>query len=303
MDIDTHLLNRFLTVVEEGYQKENFYHNSIHAADVAASIVFLIREGLAVNGKILDIDVFSLVVAALCHDIGHPGVNNGFLVATQDPLAIKYNDQSILENMHANKTFQILSNLSTNIVKGLSKPDYQRFRKIVVLAILATDLQVHFDKLAEFKTQVANKLTLSDDKFKLMSLQICLKCADIGHGAKTLELHKKWTNLITKEFFRQGDMERNRGIPVTPLCDRINVIVSKSQEGFLKVLVRPLFELWEEFVEQSASADKKKDGLGIKICMRNIICNIEYWDNEYNLYKEGKHTYYLDDLPPPLYIL
>jgi 3',5'-cyclic-nucleotide phosphodiesterase/cAMP-specific phosphodiesterase 4 len=43
---------------------------------------------------------------------------------------------------------------------------------------------------------------ITNDKHKLTALEICLKCADIGHGAKKLSIHKIWTAQITKEFFR-----------------------------------------------------------------------------------------------------
>lgn len=277
-NIDVSKLHGFLTLVEKSYVKENHYHNSLHAADVTASTVFLIQNGLERSGNFLEIDVFSLVVAALCHDIGHPGVNNSFLIATSDPLAFKYNDQSVLENMHANKAFRILEKQNCNILESLKSPDFQRFRKTAIAAILATDLQIHFNKISEFKNQLQQKASLEDDKFRILAVQICLKCADIGHGAKTLSLHKNWTAKIQKEFFNQGDLEKEKGVPVSPLFDRDSVVVSSSQVGFLKVLVKPLFEAWSDFVEQN---DEEEDSnLAVKICNQNIEQNIEFWSEE-----------------------
>ena len=45
-------------------------------------------------------DRFALLMAAVCHDVGHPGYNNPFLVESNNKLALKYNDKSPLENMH-----------------------------------------------------------------------------------------------------------------------------------------------------------------------------------------------------------
>ena len=59
-------------------------------------------------------------MASLCHDVNHPGLNNAYLTLTKDKLALKFNDSSVLENMHANLTFRILNKESQNIIKHLS---------------------------------------------------------------------------------------------------------------------------------------------------------------------------------------
>ena len=199
--------------------------------------------------------------------------------------------------MHCNKTFTILANDNCNITKTLIKADFQKFRKNIVSAILATDLQVHFDKLHEFRSNLEKKLDMSDDKFRMMAIQMCLKCADIGHGARKLEIHKNWTSLITKEFFRQGELEAQAGIAVSPLCDRHNCVLSKSQVGFLEVLVKPLFKVWEEFVELN---NEEETELEVKVCLQNVMENIEFWDNEFHLVQLGTPEFVLDTLPPPL---
>ena len=290
-------LRKFLTAVEHGYNRNNFYHNSVHAADVTASTLFLIQKGLSRCGNLIELDVFALITAALCHDIGHPGVNNAFLVATGNEVAIKYNDHSCLENMHTNRAFTILKTEGCNIASSLIKADYQKFRKNVVSAILSTDLQMHFDKLNEFRINLDKKLDISDDKFRLLAIQMCLKCADIGHGARKLDIHLQWTSLITKEFFKQGECEKEFDIPLSPLCDVNNCIVSKSQIGFLEVLVKPLFTIWEEFIEFNNEEDSE---LEVKICNQNIVENIEFWNHEFKLLSEGKPTFILDKNPPPL---
>ena len=49
------------------------------------------------------------LTAALAHDVGHWGYNNGWLVATHDPLAVAYHYTSPLESMHAAKALQLLA--------------------------------------------------------------------------------------------------------------------------------------------------------------------------------------------------
>ena len=47
-----------------------------------------------------------------------------------------------------------------------------------------------------------------------------LKCADIGHLAASPRTHRRWAYQLEEEFFRQGDQERDVGLPVSPLMDR-----------------------------------------------------------------------------------
>jgi len=54
------------------------------------------------------LDIFSLLISAAIHDFEHPGLNNNFLEKSRHPLAIKYNDISILENHHIAASFKIM---------------------------------------------------------------------------------------------------------------------------------------------------------------------------------------------------
>lgn len=281
-DISNKKLRNFLTTVEKEYNHENYYHNSFHAADVASSTVFLIINGIGFCGNLPEIDIFALVVAALCHDIGHPGVNNAFLISQEDELALVYNDKSVLENMHAFRTFQILKNKSCNIHSKISEADAKIFRKIVIETILATDLSLHFTRIKQIREGLEEGKTLEDESFKMLALQLTLKCADLGHGAKKLEIHKEWTELITKEFFKQGDTERELGMTVGIMFDREKVIVSHSQIGFLNFLVKPLFDVYEELVINFS--EERDEELKIEICSKNIIENLNYWEQESALF-------------------
>ena len=53
-------------------------------------------------------EALTLLITAIGHDVGHPGVNNGFLVTLNAPLAQLYNDRSVLESFHCAAYSQIL---------------------------------------------------------------------------------------------------------------------------------------------------------------------------------------------------
>lgn len=50
---------------------------------------------------------FCAIFAAAIHDLGHPGLNNDFLVRSRDEQAVVYNDRSVNENMHCARAFQL----------------------------------------------------------------------------------------------------------------------------------------------------------------------------------------------------
>lgn len=55
-----------------------------------------------------------------------------------------------------------------------------------------------------------------------------------------------------EEFFLQGDKERAAGMDISPMCDRQNATVEKSQVGFIDYIVHPLWETWADLVHPDA---------------------------------------------------
>ncbi|CAD8109397.1 unnamed protein product [Paramecium sonneborni] len=262
----------------ESFYMQNPYHNSIHAMDVANSASFFLENGLEVT----PFEQCCLIISSLSHDVGHPGLNNGFLVASQSKQALIYNDQSVLESYHASLMFHVLKDDKANILKNINDVDYKGFRKYCLNLILDTDLQKHFPLLNKFKNFLAlGSDSQKDEQNKLLILSIAIKCADIGHGAKQLNLHKIWSRRIIEEFFLQGDLEAQVGIQVTPMCDR-SQSVTKSQEGFLKAIVWPLFDAFGEFLKQENFK---------KTCLDQITVNIQYWQQQQQEEEQNEQGY------------
>lgn len=62
-------------------------------------------------------------------------------------------------------------------------------------------------------------------------LQIALKCADISNPTRSWDISHKWSIKVCDEFFRQGEFERQLGLPVTSICDQQSTSVAKIQVG------------------------------------------------------------------------
>ena len=261
----------------EGKYLPNPYHNSCHGADVMNSyIFFLTNSDLLTNCT--DLELLAGVLSTLGHDAGHMAKNNRFLIMTKDALAIQYNDISVLENLHCTIVFQTIK--TTEILKTFFYEQWCVFRKIVIEMILATDMSKHFDLLETFKAKYSLGCDLTRPDIRLDLFKIIIKASDIGHAAKALDLHKKWCGLVIEEFFQQGDEERKMGLPISMYCDRENTVVGKSQTGFIKNIVLPLF-VSLNFILGSKDVDK--------VCIAQLEENKLYWER--SIFLSRNQTY------------
>lgn len=53
------------------------------------------------------LDEATSLIAAAAHDVDHPGKSSAFLTNSNNPLAILYNDVTVLESHHAALTFKL----------------------------------------------------------------------------------------------------------------------------------------------------------------------------------------------------
>jgi hypothetical protein len=145
--IDQGQLLAFLQEVQ-GLYRENPYHCSMHAADVTQGTYSLMRA-CGLLGSLPPIESLALLVSAIVHDVDHPGVNNMFLVNSEDPLAFAYNDTSVLENHHLVTAFQLLQRPEMQWTSVLSKENKAAMRKCMIKNILHTDMSLHRSGLLE----------------------------------------------------------------------------------------------------------------------------------------------------------
>jgi len=256
-------VTNFLDAIEARYHSTNLYHNSMHAADVVNScFYFLYLRSVRLEG-FDPLEQLSCLVAASAHDVGHNSKANRYHVAAETPLAVLFNDQSVLENMHCALTFAVLHGESANFLAVFDAPQRSVFRSLVLHQILDTDLARHIQVVSRFRQEFLNKdvgqeyghdskqpaakpsLTASQRK-ELLSF--FLKSADVSGSTKPFDLHVQWTMRINTEFFEQGDAERDLGLPCSPFCDRQGTNLAESQCGFFDFIVAPLYTALDEYL-------------------------------------------------------
>ena len=130
------------------------YHNSAHGTDVAHGTHFLLTQtgggvlGAADTPEML----FACCLAALSHDIGHDGRNNGFHINTESEFAILYSDQSPLEHHHLATCFRILN--QNKLFESWTMDRRKLIRERVIAMVLGTDFGLNMKIINQFKVSV-----------------------------------------------------------------------------------------------------------------------------------------------------
>ncbi|KAF2719377.1 HD-domain/PDEase-like protein [Polychaeton citri CBS 116435] len=245
------------------HERQVHYHNWRHAVDVTQSLYcFLLaidvipscssdvaRQHTPVEKLLTPLDGLILLISAIGHDVGHPGVNNAFLVACNHPLAQLYNDKSVLENYHCAAYSQLLRR------HWPALGDIAGFRATMISTILATDMGRHFEymgNLGDLKQRVHDCDSNVDDwsekdqeHVRELLMALLMKAADISNVARPFNVSSGWAKILLSEFARQGELEAELDIPTClfggPPKQDDELAAAQSQQGFINLFGCPLF--------------------------------------------------------------
>ncbi|KAI8333936.1 hypothetical protein BC941DRAFT_515934 [Chlamydoabsidia padenii] len=136
--IDASQLLDFLVDVDSGYLFTP-YHSFYHAADILMMLYYILTELDGLKQLLPMIDIAPLLIAALCHDMGHPGYNNVYQVNSKTPLAQQYKNTSVLENYSVDITQDLL-----NKHKLFDNVSYD-WMDMIKRLIISTDMVYHYE--------------------------------------------------------------------------------------------------------------------------------------------------------------
>eukprot|EP00794_Sanderia_malayensis_P009997 gene9997-11019_t len=311
LNISEDVLRKWLQLIEANYHSTNAYHTSTHAADVLhATSCFLQKEN--VKNALEPIDEIAALIAAVVHDVDHPGYTNSFLCNAGSDLAVLYNDIAVLESHHAALAFKLTGkDGKSNILKNLDSDDFKVFRQHIIDMIMATEMKQHFEHLSKFDNSFNRNLIHDDagsmsgkvtpestishgnpcsNESRTLIKRMIIKCADIANPARPIKLCIEWANRIAEEYFRQTEEEKRRGLPIImPVFDRTTCNVPQSQVSFIEYFVIDLYTAWDtESARANAPCviDLTDHFLAL---FPEFACTteaIEYINSNYNYWKE-----------------
>lgn len=261
-------LSAFLDAVLEGYQPSP-YHNWRHAVMVTHTLYLLLEQS---HVNFTPLERGAALISAICHDLGHNGMNNAYHVNSRSALATKYNDVSVLENYHAHACFEILYQPETNLLAQLSYEDFMQVRRLVISNILGTDMSLHaehmehLDILHEELGGPADHCDL-DQTQRQHLLKAMLHSADLYHQMKPWPIAREWAGHVQQEFNHQTQVEEAEGLPWQSFM-RVDsqAGLAKGQNGFISFVLLP----WWRTIAKVLPVARK--------CVGMIEANLVKWN-------------------------
>lgn len=285
----------FLGKLDVLYRPDVKYHGVAHACDVMNTMEWFLRSELLTQRTTV-VDRYAALMAAALHDVAHPGNNNLYETSTMSELAVRYNDRSVLENFHISLSFEAMrqddecnwfallpKEAAKGSKEGTTTGNLQQYvRKILINMVLATDMAKHAQAKSDLDQFVVDTDDIDKDEGKsvlqkqkalesdMFLLSAALHAADISNPTKPRTFMLQWTHLILQEFWQQGDIEKQRGFPISPLCDREAGLksVAKGQLGFINFVVQPFFVSMTKLIPETEA------------CMAHLQETKVFWDEK-----------------------
>ncbi|OWZ13398.1 3'5'-cyclic nucleotide phosphodiesterase [Phytophthora megakarya] len=215
----------------------------------------------------------AVFVAAFCHDMGHDARTNDFHVRCSSKLARRYNDHSVLENMHAAACFETMRRPGNDVLAGLedgssdTAGNRRAVRKRIIRAILATDMHRHASIVAKLHEAQVRGSRNDDESLRELLVDAVVHSADISGPTQTSEQHFRWTTRLLQEFNEQREEEVELGISATTFMgDRPDS--SEFSRVNLAFVDSCAFPLWRALREMLA---------GLEGCLTNVERNRTMW--------------------------
>ncbi|XP_028817280.1 cGMP-dependent 3',5'-cyclic phosphodiesterase isoform X2 [Denticeps clupeoides] len=287
--IDLHTLARFCLMVKKGY-RDPPYHNWTHAFSVS-HFCYLLYKNLELSNYLEDIEIFALFVSCMCHDLDHRGTNNSFQVASQSVLAALYSSEgSVMERHHFAQAIAILNTQGCNIFEKFSRKDYQRMLDLMRDIILATDLAHHLRIFKDLQKMADDGFNSRSQTHRSLLLCLLMTSCDLSDQTKGWKTTRKIAELIYKEFFSQGDLEKAMGNRPSEMMDREKAYIPELQISFMEHIAMPIYKLLQEIFPRSTelfervSANREQwTKVSHKFTIRGLPSNnsLDFLDEEY----------------------
>ncbi|EEY57908.1 3'5'-cyclic nucleotide phosphodiesterase, putative [Phytophthora infestans T30-4] len=243
----------FLSHVASHY-RPNAYHNLQHAFQVTHATYCLLRRSGVAHSYFARVEIFAMLIAALCHDLDHPGNTNDFEVKTHSQLALTHNDDAVLERHHCRVAFIILSHPGANLFGQLpTRACFVYVRRLLIHCILATDMAKHFEKCKALESLSKRHLLVNNNggkgakrgrsKHRFVFMTILIHAADLSSQALPYTQAARWGMRVLSEYQQQAKSEAELHFPVESFMANLHHAETRVtvQLNFINYVLRPIW--------------------------------------------------------------
>ncbi|CAJ1964594.1 unnamed protein product [Cylindrotheca closterium] len=240
-------LQHFVCVIAS-LHRDNRFHNFEHASHVTMSVSKLLNRIVAPDHEVINqqsgndlalslhdhtygitsdpLTQFSIVLAALIHDVDHSGVSNFQLIKEKTPMAAFFKQKSVAEQNSIVLAWDQLMLPKYSLLRRTIYTDQielDRFRQILINNVLATDI---FDKELQGLRksrwenafhmkgmQSVDKSPLDDSNRKAtIVMEHLIQASDVSHTMQHWHVYQKWNERLFAEMmeaYQSGRMDKD----------------------------------------------------------------------------------------------
>jgi len=206
--------------------RENPFHNFEHASHVALSANKLLKRIISRhekdgNGSLSESTYgissdpllqFVIVFSALVHDVDHTGVPNAQLVKENAPIASKYQNKCVAEQHSVALALEILKEPQFKDLQTCIHPspdEYERFKELLVNAVLATDIcdnelklnrQMRWTEAFHVEPD-PNHTIFRDNPKATIVVEHIIQASDVAHTMQHWHIFRKWNEKLFNEMY------------------------------------------------------------------------------------------------------
>lgn len=245
LNVDDDILQNLILAIFETYNDVPF-HNYYHAFSVCHMTYMMIRHCDCAR-FLTSLDIFSALIAALSHDADHPGVSNSYLVAIQNPLAVLHNDDAVLERHHASTTTKIMAEDDNNVLANMKPEDYKHARKVILAAIIGTDMSRHMDHVTALHERAdrtrSTPFERASVKDRVSLVSNIVHCADLSAQTLPSVVSEVFEGRLMEEFSQQSAKEVEDGCEVSTFMKGLDNKRKRCelQLNFVSAIALPLW--------------------------------------------------------------
>lgn len=191
----------------------------------------------------------ALLLAAVTHDLDHPGTNNQFQADSRSELFRRYSEEDsdvpILETHHVTLARALIDDgrdtiEHCDVLESLNSDERERVHSMLKTLILSTDMAKHKQHLDGLIDDLRANGWPTNEALAIA----LLKAADISNLCRPFTIAGVWAEMLSEEFLLQGDKESELQISVPKIRSR-RLSEGKSHQlslGFMDFVAARFFE-------------------------------------------------------------